>query len=351
MLAESRSDTLERVSTTNDAVTADHGEAGTFLIADISGYTEYLAGTDLEHAPTIANDLLSRVIEAMRPAFAVNKIEGDAVFSFAAGSGLTGRELLDVVDGTYAAFQRRLLSVHQATSCDCDACGMMPRLDLKLIAHSGRFRRQRLAGGEELVGRDVILVHRLLKNTLGFAGPASGYLLMTAVCADVLGIDPKGEGLRPHQETYPHLGGVRTWVGSLQDRLEARPPWQPPTDGLLHESVRRFAAAPADLWGFLAPGRSDTCVTQRLHSVHEIIEWRPFEHLVVRVHHPAATAIFEAGLEEDADGTVVTLRWYRARRRRSAPSWDEITAELVAATTLSLDDTAQSLATLGSSSP
>ena len=332
---------MEAVSTKGEAVTADHGEAGTFLIADISGYTEYLSGADLEDAPTIAHDLLSRVIEAMQPVFVVNKIEGDAVFSFA-GPGLTGGDLLDVVDGTYAAFQKRLLSVHQATSCECEACGMMPRLDLKLIAHSGRFRRQRLAGGEELVGRDVILVHRLLKNTLGFAGPASGYLLMTAACADLLGIEPKHEGLRPHKETYPHLGEVDTWVGSLQDRLESRPRWQQPPGPPLSESVRRFAQTPANLWGFLAPGRSDTCVTQRLRSIHEIIEWHPFDHLVVRVHHPAATAIFEARLEEKEQGTDVSMRWYRGRRRKNAPTWEEITAELVAATRLSLDDAEQS---------
>jgi len=73
---------MEAVSTKSEAVTADHGEPGTFLIADISGYTEYLSGADLEDAPTIAHDLLSEVIEAMRPAFAINKIEGDAVFTF-----------------------------------------------------------------------------------------------------------------------------------------------------------------------------------------------------------------------------------------------------------------------------
>ena len=53
---------------------------GTFLIADISGYTEYLAGTDLDHAPAIATDLLTRVVDAIRMLFSVNKVEGDAVF-------------------------------------------------------------------------------------------------------------------------------------------------------------------------------------------------------------------------------------------------------------------------------
>ena len=76
---------------------------GTFLIADISGYTEYLAGADLEHAPAIATDLLTRVVDAIRVLFSVNKVEGDAVFAYSCDPALTGSELLDVVDGTYAA--------------------------------------------------------------------------------------------------------------------------------------------------------------------------------------------------------------------------------------------------------
>jgi hypothetical protein len=33
-------------------------ESGFLLIADLTGYTAYLAGSELEHAPTIAGDLL-----------------------------------------------------------------------------------------------------------------------------------------------------------------------------------------------------------------------------------------------------------------------------------------------------
>lgn len=36
-------------------------ERGTLAIADISGYTGYLAGTELEHAPEILVDLLERL--------------------------------------------------------------------------------------------------------------------------------------------------------------------------------------------------------------------------------------------------------------------------------------------------
>jgi len=42
----------------------------------------------------------------------------------------------------------------------------MQHLDLKFVGHHGEFIKQRMAGREELAGRDVILIHRLLKNAV-----------------------------------------------------------------------------------------------------------------------------------------------------------------------------------------
>ena len=39
-------------------------------------------------------------------------------------------------------------------------------LDLKFCAHLGSFVEHDVAGSRELVGSDVILAHRLLKNTV-----------------------------------------------------------------------------------------------------------------------------------------------------------------------------------------
>ena len=46
----------------------------------------------------------------------------------------------------------------------CEACARMPELDLKLIAHHGAFAEQAIAGSREVVGTEVIVAHRLLKN-------------------------------------------------------------------------------------------------------------------------------------------------------------------------------------------
>lgn len=311
-------------------------EAGTLLIADISGYTEYLAGSDLEHAPAIVTDLLTRVVQAIRAPFSVNRVVGDAILAYSCEPTLTGSELLDVVDGTYSAFRRRLLSVGQATSCGCPACGRVPDLDLKVIAHAGVFSRQQIAGQTELVGKDVIIAHRLLKNTLGFAGVASGYMLLTDSCVKALGIDPAGIGLRPHNEEYPHLGEIRAWVGDLQRRFDDQPRWEN-TAAAFHEARRLLSAPAADVWNVLAPGRSESCVTSRLSTIHEVIEWRPYERLVVKVRTAEADFLHEVTLDQQGDDTLATLRWYRGRRRPHAPGWKDIETRLAEITSDSLD--------------
>ena len=50
------------------------------LIADISGYTAYLAGVELDHSQDILADLIGTVVTALRPTFRLAKLEGDAAF-------------------------------------------------------------------------------------------------------------------------------------------------------------------------------------------------------------------------------------------------------------------------------
>ena len=310
---------------------------GTLLLADISGYTEYLVQAEAHQGSAVAGDLLSQVVDAVRPHFKVNKLEGDAVFAVSSRDGLTGPELLDVMDGVYSTFRRRLLSVDSATTCSCPACGVVPRLDLKLIAHTGQYSEQRIASRVELAGREVIVAHRLLKNSLGFAGPGSGYALLTAACVSALSIDPVQEMMTPHAESYEHLGTIDLWVANLADRFEAQPSWQPPSIRPLHDAVARFHAPAADVWAFLAPGRSESCVTSRLHQIHEIIEWRPFGRLVVKLEQPGASVFHEATFAAEGEDTVARLRWFRGRRRSGSPPWDEIGGMLMKATDASLE--------------
>src|SRR5688572_7578126 len=141
-----------------------NAENACFLIADISGYTGYLAGVELDHAQDIIADLMNTVVKCLRPPFKLAKFEGDAAFLWAKGDTFDGASIQDAVESAYFTFRKRLRNIEQATSCECKACHGMNQLDLKFVCHHGEFVKQRMAGRDELAGRDVILVHRLLKN-------------------------------------------------------------------------------------------------------------------------------------------------------------------------------------------
>src|SRR5215204_5553434 len=94
----------------------------------------------------------------------------------------------------YIAFRRRLRDIGQASQCDCNACTYIPRLDLKFVVHHGLIARQRMAGREELVGREVIVVHRLLKNDVQASLGIGAYALYTDECVRVMS-DPAAAGL------------------------------------------------------------------------------------------------------------------------------------------------------------
>ncbi len=139
-------------------------ETGFLVIADLTGYTAYLTGSEIEHAPAIAGDLLETIVGRLEPPFRLTKFEGDAAFLFVEDGRADGSLLLDAIEAAYLAFRRRLRSIDQATSCDCNSCRLAPRSISSSSSTTASFVRGRIAGRDELAGPDVILVHRLLKG-------------------------------------------------------------------------------------------------------------------------------------------------------------------------------------------
>jgi hypothetical protein len=135
-------------------------EPACLVIADMAGYTGYLAGVELDHAQDILADLVGVIVGALRPAFKLAKLEGDAAFVYTPATTVDGPGLRDVVEHCYFAFQRRIRDIRQASTCECNACVRMPGLDLKFVAHYGLVARQRMAGREELVGSEAVYRQR-----------------------------------------------------------------------------------------------------------------------------------------------------------------------------------------------
>ena len=187
----------------------DHG----FLIlADVSGFTEFVTTTELEHGSSIIAALLDEVVEHLSP-LEIQEIEGDAVFALGGeGSPLPKARLLEVLEDAFAAFKTRQRAMAAVETCSCGACQQTATLDLKMVVHHGPFLRHTVGGRNRVTGTAVILVHRLLKNGVGRRG---GYALLTEPVMRSLGIDAVEAGLPAHTEYYEHLGDVRCFVRDL----------------------------------------------------------------------------------------------------------------------------------------
>jgi class 3 adenylate cyclase len=188
---------------------------GCLLVADITGYTAYLQATELAHAEDVLSDLLETMVSTLAATFTLSKLEGDAAFAHAPAGRVSPSLILDTVEAGYFAFRRRLRDIDRATSCDCNACVLIPSLDLKYVVHHGEYVARRIAGTEELTGADVILVHRLLKTEAGTALGTRGFAAYTASTLDTFGMDPDVLGFSAYQEETPDMGPAecssRTW--------------------------------------------------------------------------------------------------------------------------------------------
>ena len=138
---------------------------------------------ELDHAHGILSDLLQIIVERFGALLTISKLEGDAVFAYIPAARLPrGELLLDLLESTYVAFRDRQLGIKLRTTCDCNACRRIPDLDLKFLAHHGDYFVQQVGSIAELVGSDVNLVHRLLKNHISEATGWRAYMLFTAAC-------------------------------------------------------------------------------------------------------------------------------------------------------------------------
>jgi len=293
----------------------DKPETACLVLADISGYTSYIAGVELDHAQDILADLTDAVVRALRPTFRLAKLEGDAAFAYVVTDAVDGSALQDTIEHCYLAFRRRLRDIGQASQCDCNACTLIPRLDLKFVVHHGVIARQRMAGREELVGRDVIVVHRLLKNSVQTALGVGAYALYTDDCVRMMGLlDPAKAGLVEHSETYDFVGEVTGWVRDLeavwQDTEASSAPVVAAAVAAWSTSVT-FEAPPAVVWEWVTSparrlqwqigvevvneevagsrrgvGTMNHCVHGRDAIVEEVLAWRPPEILTTRFQMP-----------------------------------------------------------------
>jgi hypothetical protein len=190
-----------------------HTEDGLLVLADISGFTAFVTATEIEHGPPMVAELLGEVMARLSPPLEIQEVEGDAVFALGPDRTLRSpTRLLDVLEDAVAAFRTRQRELAADESCACRACRSVGSLDLKIIAHHGKFLRQMVGSRSQAAGVNVVLAHRLLKN--GLEGKPA-YILLTEAALRWAGVDPDEARLLPHTERYEHFGEVRCFVRDL----------------------------------------------------------------------------------------------------------------------------------------
>jgi hypothetical protein len=153
------------------------------ILADISGYTRFMLASQLAlvHGQQVITQLIEAILREVEIPLEVKEIEGDAVFLYAVHPGddqgwnqvceEVGQKLLRF----FEVFSAALVAESESTICPCSVCRNLDGLKLKIIVHSGEALFHSIGRFADISGVDVILAHRLLKNSV----TSDEYILMT----------------------------------------------------------------------------------------------------------------------------------------------------------------------------
>lgn len=282
---------------------------GYFILTDISGYTEFLTMSELDHAQDALQNLFDAQLVHINYPFVISGFRGDAIFMYVPDTNICEPQtILEALEKLFFVFADTLRQMIQNTTCPCRACRNMSALDLKMVVHYGEYVIQKLADREELLGADVIVPHRMLKNRVIEQTGIVSYALFSDAAAQASHLAELAYPLVAHSEVYDHLGEVRMQV------LDLRKVWE------REQEKNRFIVAPGEAWltfdwgptpappstvweylttprleqvwaGYDLVERTDTlggrfqpdteyhCAHGQVHFFNKILDWKPLEYV------------------------------------------------------------------------
>ncbi|MGC3944737.1 MAG: DUF2652 domain-containing protein [Chryseolinea sp.] len=291
-------------------------QRGFLILADITGYTPFVAETELEHSQEILRRMLNGIISSLTPVFTLAEVEGDAVFVYSRdpqndanskveGSNDRGRLadiVPDMIESLYYSFRDKRKSVNRAMTCECRACKMAATLDLKFIVHYGEYILNNVGGKNKPLGSCVNVAHRLLKNHVTEATGWKAYALFTKECLNHVKLDSKE--LHTETETFDHIGCVETFsmdLDAMYNKFANERVVYLSAEEADYIVQRDFPVAPSLLWewfndprlktkwndgsnwnilsrptGRLGRGATNHCVNSKV--IERILDYRPFDY-------------------------------------------------------------------------
>ena len=203
------------------------------FLPDISGFTDFVSQTEITHSQHIIAELLEVLIEANDLDLELAEIEGDALFFYKEGVIPSYPDLKKQVDHMFLAFHNHLKLYDHQRICECGACQSAAKLQLKFFAHAGEIQFVELKDFKKPHGKEVIVVHRLMKNSV----PIHEYLLISHALNDEF------EGPDALSESAPVEQGVEEYdagqihfhyanLEGLLSKLNELPKYTGPSDSV-----------------------------------------------------------------------------------------------------------------------
>lgn len=202
---------------------------GLLYIPDISGFTKFVTQTEIKHSNHIIQELIEVILDSNTINLRVSEIEGDAVLFYKLGPAPTLQELIEQTKQMFVNFHSYLRVIERDRICQCGACSSASRLSLKFITHYGELKEVSIQNFNKIMGSDVILAHRLLKNNIA----ETEYLLYTKKFTEELAETlPQEEWVeeKTYSESLENFGTIDSTYISLsilKQRLPEVPPINP----------------------------------------------------------------------------------------------------------------------------
>lgn len=308
-------------------------QQGFLILADITGFTPFVASTELEHSNEILHKILEDIVSYLTPTFTLAEVEGDAVFVYAPFERLPRREsILEIIESSYCAFRDKKSSLLRMRVCNCKACQMAPSLDLKFIVHYGEYIINHVGGKKKPLGTSVNVAHRLLKNGISEATGWKAYVLFTKDCVDTIGMN----SMKFHHQTeqFDHIGAIETRSINLDDwylnSLKDRRVYLSKEDADIVVQ-RDFPIPPTELWewindpkertrwsiesdwniglrpmGRIGKGATNHCVSSKF--IEKILDYRPFAYYTSTMSRGLFSIMLTSEFKEIPSGT--RLSWH-----------------------------------------
>lgn len=185
------------------------------FIPDMNGFTGYISKTDIRVTKKVIPALLETIIDANEMDMSMAEIQGDAILFYKIGEPPTPSQLVAQSKHIFHSFGQKLEELSK--NFPETPISLPDSLGIKIVVHYGKIGLAKIRGNIKLIGQDVIIAHRLLKNST----EADEYLLMTEQYADQFSQEELdkvfafGE-LKVGQDEYPHIGTIKYQYASLK---------------------------------------------------------------------------------------------------------------------------------------